>query len=154
MGFQTLPFFLPLLSVWEVPFFKPCMSTEMPEQLTKCSFRPVLSPAPGDELCMAARAKSELRKVIQGQIPPCSELPSAPQWGLVSVQHLAGVTPCLQHCTVCKPRCVQLLTNFPRHCAAGAAQHGDLRGSAKAPGGQECGVYSHCKPALFHFHEA
>lgn len=79
------------------------------------SFRPVLSPAPGEELCMAASAKSQLQKVIQGQIPPCSELPSTPQWGLMSVQHLAGVTPCLQCCITCKPHCVQLLSNFTDH---------------------------------------
>lgn len=89
---------------------------------------------------MAASAKSQLQKVIQGQIPPCSELPSTPQWGLMSVQHLAGVTPCLQCCITCKPHCVQLLSNFTDHCAAGAARHWDLRGSHKAPGGQECEV--------------
>lgn len=103
---------------------------------------------------MAASAKAQLQKVIQGQIPPCSELPSTPQWGLMSVQHLAGVTPCLQHCITCNPHCVPLLTNSSGRCAAGAAEHWDLRGSHKAPGGQECGVYSHCKPALLHFHEA
>lgn len=103
---------------------------------------------------MAASAKSQLQKVIQGQIPPFSELLSTSQWGLMSVQHLAGVTPRLQHCITCRAHCVQLLTNFTGHGAAGAAEHWDLRGSHKAPGGQECGVYSHCKPALLHFHEA
>lgn len=47
-----------------------------PKQLTKHSFRLVLSPAPGEELHMTASAKSQIQKVIQGQIPLHCELPS------------------------------------------------------------------------------
>lgn len=76
MGFQTLPFFLPLLSVWEVFFLNHVSPLRTPKQLTKHSFGPVLSPAPGEELRMTASAKSQIERVIQGQIPPHCELPS------------------------------------------------------------------------------
>lgn len=62
-------------------FFNHVSPLRAPKQLTKHSFGPVLSPAPGEELCLTASAKSQIQKVIQGQIPPRCELPSGTPMG-------------------------------------------------------------------------
>lgn len=55
-------------------FFNHVSPVRTPKQLTKHNFRPVLPPSPGEELRMTASAKSQIQKVIQGQIPPRCEL--------------------------------------------------------------------------------
>lgn len=139
MGFQTLLFFpsSPFSSGGTL-FFNHVSLLRL--QNSWQSFRPVLSPAPGEELCMAASAKSQLQKVIQGQIPPCSELPSTPTMG-INVCPAPGRNhpmPAVLH-NLQAPLCA-VTQQLHWSCAAGAARHWDLRGSHKAPGGQECEV--------------
>ena len=62
-------------------FFNHVSPLRTPKQLTKRSFGLVLSPAPGEELHMTASAKSQIQKVIQGQIPLHCELPSGTPMG-------------------------------------------------------------------------
>lgn len=62
-------------------FFNHVSPLRTPKKPTKHRLGPVLSPAPGEELHMTASAKSQIQKVIQGQIPPHCELPSGTPMG-------------------------------------------------------------------------